>query len=334
MATTSKILFRGAALGGLFSLHSPKDIGSATKHWYLNRNAGITNYVNMAKEAQLLKQTKGTAVKLAPLRTSWQRLVDTQSDMIQISKNKIDNLQEELKDLSNDAIDSNRRLQITDEINARKEYIKEGEAKIAYYVQQANKKGVKGNRYRRNEGVFTYRDVKDIPQAYEDDFGKVLAGLAGTEQRIGRELSTPGRVFSSVDQARYRSSGFTKLEFNDPNYFIGLESVARQFRNAETTKQLLQGKTVDEVVDYLKNTPEGRKDFRLSRAQDPEDYALQMSYAVDRYFPDANLQKRVADEQITAADLKLALGQRGDLKAIHGDKIEEVTDKTFSKKNQ
>jgi len=321
-----------AALGGLFSLHSPKDIGSATKHWYLNRNAGITNYVNMAKEAQLLKQTKGTAVKLAPLRTSWQRLVDDQNDMIQISKNKIDNLQEELKDLSNDAIDSNRKLQIADEINTRKEYIKEGEAKIAYYVQQANKKGVKGNRYRRNEGVFTYRDVKDLPQAYEDDFGKVLAGLAGTEQRIGRELSTPGRVFSSVDQARYRSSGFTKLEFNDPNYFIGLESVARQFRNAETTKQLLQGKTVDEVVDYLKNTPEGRKDFRLSRAQDPEDYALQMSYAVDRYFPDANLQKRVANEQITAADLKLALGQRGDLKAIHGDKIEEVTDKTFSKK--
>jgi hypothetical protein len=321
-----------AALGGLFSLHSPKDVGKATKNWYLNRNAGITNYVNMVKETELLKNTQGTKIRLAPLRTSWTKLVDTQSDYIQTNKNKIDNLQEELKDLSNDAIDSNRRLQINDEINARKENIKEGETKIAYYVEQANKKGVKGNRYRRNEAVFTYRDVKNLPQAFEDDFGKVLAGLAGTESRIARELSSPGRVFSSVDQARYRSAGFTKLEPNDNNYFVGLESVARQFRNAETPKQLLQGKTVDEVVDYLKNTPEGRKEFRLSRAQDPESYALQISYAVDRYFPDANLQKRVANEQITAADLKLALGQRKDLKSIHGDKIEEVPDKQFAEK--
>jgi hypothetical protein len=106
-----------AALGSLFSLHSPKDVGKATKNWYLNRNVGITNYVNMVKETELLKNTQGTKIRLAPLRTSWSRLVDTQSDYIQTNKNKIDNLQEELKDLSNDAIDSNRRLQINDEIN-------------------------------------------------------------------------------------------------------------------------------------------------------------------------------------------------------------------------
>jgi hypothetical protein len=317
-----------AALGGLFAIHSPKDVSKATANWYKNRHASILNYGRMVNEAKLLAKTEGTKVKLPPLRASWQSLIKAQEDFMQISKNKIDNLKEELNELGDDAADSIRKDQILDEINARETYIKESTDKIKSYVKQANAKGLKGNRYRRNEGILSYRGVT-APEAFEDDFGAVLANLAGTEGRVAREISSPGRVFSGVDQARYRSAGFTKLEPDDPNYFIGLERAARQFRNAETPKQLLQGKTVDEVVDYLRNTPEGRKEFRFSRAQDPEDYALQMSYAVDRYFPDANLQKRVANEEITAADLRLALQGRKDLKAIHGDKIEEMTDPRF-----
>lgn len=334
-----------AALGGITAIHSGGDILKISKeggkynidgalaNWSRNRHAGLLDKIAMRraiKEAEDAKlATKGVAgatKRLPPIRASWDRVISLQTDAIAINKAKMASLQDELKDLGKDPSVQVQRNSIISELARRRQFDLDAVAQLRKYAKESNKKGVKGNRYRRGQGFISYGGYDDLPLTFEGDFGNVLMDLAGSEARIALELKSSNRVYAGLDNARYRDAGFTELHPDDPNYFVGLaRAVNRQFRNSGTANRFMRGESLEDVVKYLK-TQAGRQEMRAVRYTDPEEYALKIQYAVERYIPDAELRARIAKEEVSAAELKVVLGGRDDLRSIHGDNIEEMPD--------
>lgn len=331
--------------GGLTSLRTAWDALIPTKagakyngdvalaNWARNRHAGLINEIAMrravieAKNTELIAKGVATGSKgLPPLRTSWDRVISFQQDAITINKLKITQLQDELKALKKEPGTEIQRQNIINELAERRKFEVEANARLREYAKEANKKGVKGNRYRIGQGFLSYGDYDNLPMSFQGDFGDVLMELSGTQSRIAMELSSSNRVYAGFDSSKFRNVGFTELKPTDPNYFIGLARVVnRQFRNSPVMVRILRGDSIESVVAFLK-TPAGRKEMRAGRYVDEEEFAMKMFYAAERYIPDATLRQKLAKEELTPAELSVALKGRDDLRTIHGEKIEEIPD--------
>ena len=340
-----------AALGSLTALWSfgdvlklskqggKYDVDGALVRWTKNRHAGLLDKITVRKSILEAERTKLTSqgipastLRMPPIRAAWDDVIKLQEDAITINKINIVKLQDELKELKNDPTATVQRNSVINELASRRQFELEATAQLRKYAKEAGKKGVKGNRYRRGQGFISYGGYDDLPLTFEGDFGNVLAELSGSQSRQALELSSSNRVYAGVDNGKYRNAGFSELQPTDPNYFAGLARVVnRQFRNSPTLVRLMRGDSIESVVAYLK-TQAGRKELRAVRYSDPEEYAVKMQYAVERYIPDEALRKRIAQEEVSAAELRVTLQGRDDLRSIHGDKIQEIPDLTAYEK--
>ena len=353
---TQRNVFEGwgratARLGYMTALGSAKALVKVSKvgdkynvdgtfaNFFRNRHAGLLNAISVRKgvldAANLKRANKGLPkTKMPPLKASWNQVISLQEDAIVMNRLHMTRLQEELKDLGTDPTTLTQRNAIINELAKRRIFEKDANTQLRSYVNQSTKKGIKGNRYRTGQGFISYGNYDNLPKIYEGDFGDVLMELAGSQSRVKLELTSSGRVYSGLDNAQYRNAGFTRLEPTDPNYYVGLERVVnRQFRNSPVMMMVLRGDNPNDILKYL-NTKQGRREMRAVRKNDPETYTLELLDVAQRYIPDATLRKRIANEELSAAELRLALKDRSDLRPIHGDKIEELPDLRVLEKYQ
>lgn len=343
---TQRNVFEGwgratASLGFITALGSAKELVKISKqggkynvdgtfaNFFRNRHAGLINAIAVRRSTLAAANAKAAnkglpATKIPPLKTSWARVIDLQEDAITMNRLHLTRLQQELKDLPDDVSSRTQRAAIIDEIADRRIYEKEANAQLRDYVKQSNKKGIKGNRYRTGQGFISYGNYDNLPKIYEGDFGDIMMELAGSQSRIKLELTSPARVYAGLNTSKTREAGWARLEPTDPNYFVGLERVVnRQFKNSPVMRMVLNGDNPNDILKYLKSQ-KGRKEMRAVRKDDPETYALELINVAERYIPDAALRKRIANEDLSAAELRLALKDRTDLNPIHGNKIEEL----------
>ena len=332
----------GAALGGLTSLQIGADllkvsakgkklnVDGAMSRWYKNRHAGLENAIAMRRSAMEVDSANSivggipATGGLPPLRVSWDRIISLQEDAITLNATKLENLKDLLK--GTPKTDTVQRASILDEIKIRQAFEKEAVIRLNGYAKQASKKGIRGNRYSVGQGYIHYGGYDNLPLTFQDDAGDVLKVLSGTQSRINIELQSPARIYGGLDSARHKINGFKELHPGDPEYFVGLARVLnRQFRNSETIVRLMRGDSIENVIAFLR-TQDGRKELRAARYTDPEEYAIKMQYAVERYIPDVELRARLANEKVSPAELRVILGGRKDLRSIHGDSIKEVPD--------
>lgn len=314
--------------------------GGAFGRWVKNRHAGLVDHFTLLR-AQNEARSTGRIINgisptdlIAPKRFSWNSIIQLQEDSIVLNMAKIKSLEDTLKALKKDKKKSHEIQGIIDEIDIRKEFEIEAIARLQKYTTAAGKKGIKGNRYSVGQGYFSYGRYDDIPLTFQDEAGEVLKQLTSSASTKARELRSSNRVYAGFDSARYVVDDFIEVHPGDKRYFVGLaRAVNNQFRNSEVMIRLLRGDTVDEVVEYLK-TQKGIEDLRLTKYTDPEEYALKMQYAVERYIPDPALRLRLSKEQVTAAELQAILGKRKDLQSIHGDSFKEVPDLSNYEKYQ
>jgi hypothetical protein len=316
------------------------DIEGVTARWLKNRHSGLVDYFTLLR-AQNEARSTGTIINgisptdlLAPKRMSWNSVIQLQEDSIVLNMGKIQSLEDTLKTLRKDKAKPHEMQGLIDEIEIRKEFEKEALVRLKKYTTAAGKKGIKGNRYSVGQGYFSYGKYDDIPLTFQDDAGEVLKQLTSSESTKARELRSANRIYGGYDSARYIIDDFIELHPGDQKYFVGLaRAVNRQFRNSELMIRLLRGDSIDKVVEYL-NTQKGTQEMRLTKYTDPEEYALKMQYAVERYIPDPALRLRLSKEQVTAAELQAILDKRKDLQSIHGDSFKEIADPSNYEKYQ
>ena len=322
-----------AAMGSLFDIHSGGDIlklsrnadkieiDGALANFWKNRYTDITSAILVRQEAARLGNKR-----VPVFRSSWSQVIGFQRDQIILNKSHIAYLKRELKRKGDDAPNEIMQDVIKTRIANRTAVLKEQNAKLKKFAENSTKQGTKGNRYRRGKGFISYGGY-DMPRVFEGDAGGWLLDASSAQSRQALELSSPSNVYAGRDNGKFRSRGFKELNPTEKTeYFAGLARVAnRQFRNSKILNKLMSGESIDDVIKYA-TTKQGRAELRLVGENDPEEYVIRMSKVVEDYIPDDKLRKRIAKEEVSAGELEIILGNKKNLKPIHGDNIEEAPD--------
>jgi len=111
----------------------------------------------------------------------------------------------------------------------------------------------------------------------------------------------------------YETTGdFVTITGDNPGWVAGYERVInRQLRNSKITSQLLAGKSVDEVEQFLLKTPEGRNIMRnLGMGREARDIVEANAINIDSLFPRGTegLKEIAATRRITADDIEKFFG--------------------------
>jgi len=319
------------------------DVEGALARWSKNRHAGLVDHFVLARSSidarnnnriadGLVPRTGVVGTFLAPKRVAWNRVIQMQEDSIVLNRNKIEELQNRLKDMKKKGATDVDIQNVTDDITIRQEFEKQIIVQLNEFAKQASKKGIKGNRYSVGQGYFSYGGYDNIPLAFQDDIGAVLKQLASSESTKAIEIRSAERIYGGFDSAKYLIDDYKELRPGDKTYFVSLsKAVNRQFRNSETMIRLLRGDKVEDVIAYLR-TQKGVEELKLTNYTDPELYALRMEEAVKRYIPDPALRLRLSKEPVSGAELQTILGRRKDLQSIHGETFRDVPDPSLPEK--
>ena len=121
-------------------------------------------------------------------------------------------------------------------------------------------------------------------------------------------------------------TGYGEIKSTDPQYFQQwAEILNRQAGNSVIFKKLAAGESQEDVIKWLKNTPEGRF-YRIRMDLHPTDFAehvSQVNTMMWNYLPHVDLQRMVANGEQLTPDL-LRKGMAGqELPTIHGKVFEE-----------
>jgi hypothetical protein len=146
--------------------------------------------------------------------------------------------------------------------------------------------------------------------------------IASSENSFGRMVDSNSDIYANT----LKSKGIQAIRPTDKGYFEQWAQTLRtQFGNSAVIKQLNEGKTIDEVSQWLVSSPEGRAlRKRLSLASaDAKDYVTRINGFYDSYLPvESGLRSKIG--KITAADLRTTFTDPSSLPVVHGHLLEDT----------
>ena len=160
----------------------------------------------------------------------------------------------------------------------------------------------------------------------DDSFGGPLADMFRNIASSGSSFSRMVDTNSDIYARTVASKGIQAIRPTDKGYFEQWAQTMRtQFGNSEVVRQLNEGKTVDEVSNWLISSKEGRDlRRRLSlSSSDARDHVLSINGFFDTYLP-AGSGLRPKLRELTAADLRTTFKDPSDLPVIHGHLLEDA----------
>ena len=189
---------------------------------------------------------------------------------------------------------------VTNEVDQIDNQIAEIDAMLAGKMQLVDKYGMGLNKV---DGI-TYEDAlgatPEQAQAITDRFIKNASKIvddtfASTKDALSRVYETSG--------------DFVVINGSDPGWAEGyIRVINRQIRGSKITKQFLEGKSVDDVVNWMKGTSEGRKTMKdLAMGRDYEAIALANLKNVESLFPNgltSDIANIAAKRNINAKDVE------------------------------
>lgn len=171
-----------------------------------------------------------------------------------------------------------------------------------------------------------------VDDMFAGPIGEMYRSLTSADNAL---LSLTDSLNTSLNSA-YASKGIGKIDpkegKNLENYFQEWASVLnRQFRNSAVMRKYANGDNVDQIVNWLIKSPEGR-DLRTRlqiNVEDAYDHVLSVTNMLDRYLPSKELQARLfsglnkTESVLSPTDLRLAFPDNAKLPIIHGNVITE-----------
>ena len=161
-----------------------------------------------------------------------------------------------------------------------------------------------------------------LDDAFGGPLGEMFRKIASSANSFERMVDSNTDMYARA----LSSKGITAIRPTDPAYFEQWSQTLRQqFGNSAVVRQLAEGKTIDDISQWLRSSPEGR-DLRLRLSIDSRDsveYVTRISNFFDTYLPvSSNLRSKLND--ITADDLRTTFKDPTDLPIIHGNLLEET----------
>jgi hypothetical protein len=212
------------------------------------------------------------------------------------------------------------------ELNTLKLLEEEKLAVYNHYTDVLNRKGVADPKARIGSGSYkvttTDGQVYDLDDAFGGPLGDMFRKIASSGNSFERLVDSNAQAFVK----RLASKGIGVVKPTDPAYFEQwAQTLRQQFGNSAVVTKIAAGESIDDIIKWLRNSPEGR-DLRKRlaiRSDDSQEYVERINGFVDQYLPiESGLRGKIKD--VTAADLRAAFNDPEDLPLIHGHVLEET----------
>lgn len=179
-----------------------------------------------------------------------------------------------------------------------------------------------------------YQSLLSSSPAYAKLTDRYKRTLSAYRQKaVGYKRIQPPKVDDATLRTR---GGYQKAR----EYYVGWADVLNhQIRNSPIWYKMLEGKSNDEIVDWLVNSAEGAK-IRASlphKGQHPEDWVEEHRFELDTYLPNKAMQAQLAKARVNPTELrKIADEDRPDVAAedlelINGTGIGAMFGRTVEK---
>ena len=199
-----------------------------------------------------------------------------------------------------------------------------------HYTDVLNRKGVADPKARIGSGSYRVTtsdgEIYDLDDAFGGPFGDMFRKIASSGNSFERLVDSNAVAYIK----KLSSKGIGVVRPTDPAYFEQwAQTLRQQFGNSAVVNKIAAGESIDDIVRWLRNSPEGR-DLRKRlalRSDDSQEYVERINGFFDQYLPiESGLRSNLKD--LTATDLRSAFDDPNDLPLIHGHVLEE----TFSNK--
>ncbi len=161
-----------------------------------------------------------------------------------------------------------------------------------------------------------------LDDAFGGPLGDMFRNIASSGSSFSRMVDTNSDIYART----VASKGIQAIRPTDKGYFEQWAQTMRtQFGNSEVVRQLNEGKTIDEVSNWLISSQQGRDlRRRLSlSSSDAKDHVLRINGFFDTYLPvGSGLRPKL--RELTAADLRTTFKDPSDLPVIHGHLLEDA----------
>lgn len=191
-----------------------------------------------------------------------------------------------------------------------------------------------------------------VPRATEG-VGESYIGLMSSSPAYAKLTDTYKRTLSKY---RTKAIGYKRLQPPDMSpealgsrgglsaakeYYTSWSDLLNgQVRNSPIWYKMLEGKSNDQIVNWLRNTPEGARVRRAlpHKGQHPEHWVEEHRWELDNYLPNKDMQKALAGARVTPSELRKGVPPEDmptvaaeDLELLNGTGIGEMWGKTAEK---
>jgi 5'-deoxynucleotidase YfbR-like HD superfamily hydrolase len=238
----------------------------------------------------------------------------------------------ELKELKNkiSAVEARASLKpddldIAGELNTLKLLEEEKRAVYQHYTDVLNRNKTKDPKKRIGTGSYEVTTSDGQTYILNDAFGGPLGDMFRRIASSGNSFERMVDSNTDMYKRKLSSKGIGQVKPTDPGYFDQwAQTLRQQFANSAVVKQIIAGKSIDDIARWLKSSPEGR-DLRSRLAIDADDsveYVAKVNGFLDQYLPiSSNLRDKIGS--ITPEDLRSTFKDPTTLPIIHGHILEE-----------
>jgi hypothetical protein len=161
-----------------------------------------------------------------------------------------------------------------------------------------------------------------LDDAFGGPLGDMFRNIASSGSSFARMVDTNSDIYART----VATKGIQAIRPTDKGYFEQWAQTMRtQFGNSEVVRQLNEGKSIDEITNWMISSQAGRdlrKRLNLS-SSDTKEHVVRISGFYDTYLP-ATSGLRPKLRELTAADLRTTFKDPSDLPIIHGHLLEDT----------
>jgi hypothetical protein len=221
-------------------------------------------------------------------------------------------------------------------LNTLKIIQEEKESIYNHYSEVLNRYSDKAPKQRIGTGSFSITTtdgrVFELPDAFGGPLGDMYRKLASSGNTFQRLVEQNSAMYAR----KLESKGIKAVRPTDPAYFDQwAQTLRQQFGNSAIARKLAAGEPLEDIAQWLRNSPEGRdlrKRLSLTSSQ-ADEYVTRISGYLDQYLPKSS-GLRGKMREVTASDLRGTFTDPTELPIIHGHLLEEAVQNTSSKNVQ
>jgi len=216
-------------------------------------------------------------------------------------------------------------LDLAGELNTLKLLEEEKRAVYQHYTDVLNRNKTKDPKKRIGTGSYEVTTSDGQTYILNDAFGGPLGDMFRRIASSGNSFERMVDSNTDMYKRKLSSKGIGQVKPTDPGYFDQwAQTLRQQFANSAVVKQIIAGKSVEDITRWLKGSTEGR-DLRNRLAIDVDDsaeYVTKVNGFLDQYLPiSSNLRSKI--DSITPEDLRSTFKDPTELPIIHGHILEE-----------